>query len=372
MFEWFKQQLQDNQFLVAAMGGGVFYTVVSYFWYVWSQITRFFRFFFTRTIICQQDEEFYIDFIEFIGNSIKNPRSIRVVKRQEDILSVIGAGKHWFFYCKSLVVAYITQETKAGTDKPIEKIEIVIYAWNPEKIRDRILSSFKTKEDHFTRLYTYGGDYGGFDKLAVNASRNIDTLFLCDKTLSKIKNVIANYLTTDKYERFHIQKKLGIIFHGPPGTGKSSLIRAIATMTNRDVYYFTTEEDRVRGAINAVKYIERPIVLAIEDIDCLSDSIKNRDKEKKGRFSLATLLSFLDGQNLPDDTIVIATTNRISDLDPALIRPGRFDFSLEISPADDIIARRMVEKLAPDHMSVLDEFNYPITQAEIQMRLLEC
>lgn len=150
----------------------------------------------------------------------------------------------------------------------------------------------------------------------------------------------------DFYRRVGKAWKRGYLLFGPPGTGKSSLIAAIANYLKFDIYDLELTNLRYgfdpRSLLAAT---ENKSILVVEDIDCSLDlenrknQVKAKDdqiqpmKEKGSQISLSSLLNFIDGlwSSCGDERIIIFTTNHKERLDPALLRPGRMDVHIHMS-----------------------------------------
>jgi cell division protease FtsH len=124
----------------------------------------------------------------------------------------------------------------------------------------------------------------------------------------------------------------GIIFYGPPGTGKTLLAKAIAGEANVSFIYASGSDfvemyvgvgaKRIRELFTKAKK-ESPCIIFIDELDaigCKRTGVDNGEDRK----TLNALLTELDGFNELDNVLVIGATNRIEDLDSALLRPGRF------------------------------------------------
>lgn len=132
--------------------------------------------------------------------------------------------------------------------------------------------------------------------------------------------------------------------HGPPGTGKTHLARAIASSTNSSVLvingpelssaYHGETESRLRDVFKEAR-TKSPCIVILDEVDAL---VPRREEGAGGEVEkrvVATLLTILDGidnssKTGEDKVVVIGTTNRPNAIDPALRRPGRFDREFEI------------------------------------------
>lgn len=152
--------------------------------------------------------------------------------------------------------------------------------------------------------------------------------------------------------------KRGYLLHGPPGTGKSSMIAAMATLMQYDIY------DLELTAVKDNNELRRLLIdtsgksiIVIEDIDCSLDLTGQREKKeedekekkdpikkelldrdlmkkkKESEVTLSGLLNVIDGlwSAIGEERLIIFTTNHIEKLDPALIRRGRMDSHVEMS-----------------------------------------
>ena len=132
----------------------------------------------------------------------------------------------------------------------------------------------------------------------------------------------------------------GLLLHGPPGTGKTHLARAIAAAARAAVVvvngpelssaYHGETEGRLRAVFEDAA-ARSPCIVVLDEVDALVPRREDGGGEVEARV-VATLLTLLDGVQADDagHVIVVATTNRPNAIDPALRRPGRFDREIEI------------------------------------------
>lgn len=130
------------------------------------------------------------------------------------------------------------------------------------------------------------------------------------------------------YARLGMPWHRGYLFHGPPGTGKTSYVHALATHLQRDIRSLSlTGVENDSDLHEIIDEIRGHCILLIEDID-ISHSSRERDDTSEG-VTLAGVLNTLDGVTTPHGLLTIITTNNRDSLDPALLRAGRIDKTVE-------------------------------------------
>ncbi|XP_027118383.2 protein HYPER-SENSITIVITY-RELATED 4-like [Coffea arabica] len=173
-----------------------------------------------------------------------------------------------------------------------------------------------------------------------------DTLAMDTDDKKMIINDLENFVRRKElYRKVGKAWKRGYLLFGPPGTGKSSLIAAIANYLKFDIYDLEltdirTNSDLRRDLISTANQS----ILVVEDIDCSIELTNNRPKASRApmhphqygqenRVTLSGLLNFIDGlwSSCGDERIIVFTTNHKDKLDPALLRPGRMDVHIYMS-----------------------------------------
>ncbi len=186
--------------------------------------------------------------------------------------------------------------------------------------------------------------------------------------LEEVKKEIREAVETplkykDLAKTIGVKPVKGLLLYGPPGTGKTSIAKALANELNASFIILSHEELSRVGPYEAPKVIAEKFALAREYapaivfIDEIDSWAKARELNE-WRSALTELLTQMDGIRELEDVIVIATTNRPWDLDPALLRPGRFDKLVYVPPPDfngrkDVL-RVLLRGLSYDE-SILDE-----------------
>nr|GMD49584.1 AAA-ATPase ASD, mitochondrial-like [Ipomoea batatas] len=183
---------------------------------------------------------------------------------------------------------------------------------------------------------------------------NFKTLAMEPTRKQEIMEELHNFTNSkDYYAKIGKAWKRGYLLHGPPGTGKSSMIAAMANLLQYDVY--DLELTAVKDNIDLRKLLIETScksIIVIEDIDCSLDLTGQRKKErqkeeidpikkqllketekKDNEVTLSGLLNVIDGlwSAIGEERIIVFTTNFIQKLDPALIRKGRMDNHIELS-----------------------------------------
>ncbi len=176
------------------------------------------------------------------------------------------------------------------------------------------------------------------NKVGINAISYEDIGGL-DDVIQKIREMVELPLKhPELFEKLGIDPPKGVLLHGPPGTGKTMLARAVANETNAHFItlngpeimskYYGESEQRLRSIFREAS--ERaPSIIFIDEVDAIAPKREETTGEVERRV-VAQLLASMDGMSGRGHVIVIAATNRESALDPALRRPGRFDREIEL------------------------------------------
>merc|ERR1711939_1238354 len=176
-----------------------------------------------------------------------------------------------------------------------------------------------------------------------------------DEAKTELEEVVDFLKDPGKFQRLGGKIPKGVLLVGPPGTGKTLLARSVAGEAN--VPFFTISgsdfvemfvgvgASRVRDMFEQAKK-QAPCIIFIDEIDAVGRSrgvgIGGGNDEREQ--TLNQLLVEMDGFEVNDGIIVIAATNRPDVLDPALLRPGRFDRQVVV-PLPDVRGREQILKV---------------------------
>ena len=182
----------------------------------------------------------------------------------------------------------------------------------------------------------------------------------------EVKETVELPLTEPElFERVGIEPPKGILLYGPPGTGKTLLAKAVANETNATfikivasefVKKYIGEGARLVREVFELAKEKAPAIIFIDELDAVAakrlKSSTSGDREVQR--TLMQLLAELDGFESRGDIGIIGATNRPDILDPALLRPGRFDRFIEV-PLPNIDGRREILKIHTKNMSFDEE-----------------
>ena len=153
------------------------------------------------------------------------------------------------------------------------------------------------------------------------------------------------------FQKLGIEPPQGVLLHGPPGTGKTLLAKAVANETSASFFsiagpeiiskYYGESEQQLREIFEDAKE-ESPSIIFIDELDSIAPKREDVTGEVERRV-VAQLLTMMDGLEARGQVVVIAATNRVDSVDPALRRPGRFDREIEIGVPDEVGRKEILQ-----------------------------
>ena len=189
-----------------------------------------------------------------------------------------------------------------------------------------------------------------------------------DLQISEIREIVELPLKRpDLFTTVGIEPPKGVLLHGPPGTGKTILAKAVAQSTEATflrvvgsefVQKYIGEGARLVRELFELAKNKSPAIIFIDELDAIGarrmDGATSGDREVQR--TLMQLLAEMDGFDPRGEVKLIAATNRLDMLDPALLRPGRFDRVIEI-PLPSKEAREAIMKIHTSGMSLDQDVN---------------
>ncbi|WP_260482828.1 CDC48 family AAA ATPase [Sphingomicrobium flavum] len=176
------------------------------------------------------------------------------------------------------------------------------------------------------------------------ASITYDDLGGMTDTIDALREMVELPLRhPELFQRLGVDPPKGVLLHGPPGTGKTMLARAVANESDAKFFHiagpevmgsaYGESEKKLRSLFEEAAKAA-PSIIFIDEIDSIAPKRDRVQGEAEKRL-VAQLLTLMDGLEPRQNTVVIAATNRPDSIDPALRRPGRFDREIVIGVPDE-------------------------------------
>ena len=164
-----------------------------------------------------------------------------------------------------------------------------------------------------------------------------------EEARGELEEIVQFLREPKRFQRLGARVPKGVLLYGPPGTGKTLLAKAVAHESGA-TFYFQSASSFVEmyvglGASRIRKLFEtarknQPAIVFIDELDAVGTTRSGNSQNREHDQTLNQLLVELDGFDESQQLIVMAASNRLEDLDPALLRPGRFDRQIHVSTPD--------------------------------------
>lgn len=238
---------------------------------------------------------------------------------------------------------------------PIALIGIMIYYYSRMMKGGSAGSLFGQKDNTYSKV--------------TGIKTRFDDVAGIDEVKNELKEVVDYLTRPQKYTAMGARIPRGLILYGPPGTGKTLIAKAVAGEANVPFYqangasfddmFVGSGARRIRDLFQKAAK-EAPAIIFIDEIDAVAGK-RGSNAMIGGGGGIADqtineLLSQMDGFTSRDNVIVIAATNRIDTLDPAILRPGRFDLQIQVV-LPDIDGREAILKIHARNKNLASDVN---------------
>lgn len=301
-----------------------------------------------------------VSFDSFVKKSVAN----------NELLMSLAPGRHLLWHNKRPILVKRVMDKLQMKDEGVSSIryEWVLLIFGSREYVDQL---FKDMEACYRKhveggVATYQADmYGYFKESQQVKPRSLDSVLLPENIKTEIQEDLQEFLNNDAwYADKHIPWRRGYLLEGIPGSGKTSLIRALASHFNLNLYMIPLQEVTDGQLVSLLNQAQKGIVL-LEDIDRVGQGAK---------LTFSGLLNALDGALSIDGRIVCMTSNYAETLDEALIRPGRIDRRFRFDYAKKPEIAKLYERFYPhsdgsDFAAKIEPLN--VSMAAVQGHLLK-
>ncbi|KAL5489814.1 BCS1 [Sanghuangporus weigelae] len=266
---------------------------------------------------------------------------------------IAGPGTHWLRYRGAIIQARRERDVKSmqlTSGTPWETVTLTTLSRDVrlfgELLAEARDAAMREQEGKLVLYTAWGTEWRPFG--VPRRKRPVGSVVLADGVAERIASDVRAFLGRRQwYADRGIPYRRGYLLHGPPGSGKSSFIQALAGALNYDICLLNLSErglhdDKLIHLLSNA--VERSIVL-IEDIDAaFNKRVQTSEDGYQSSVTFSGFLNALDGVASGEERIIFMTTNHLDRLDPALIRPGRVDLLELIDDAQPSQAARLFRR----------------------------
>jgi chaperone BCS1 len=291
--------------------------------------------------------------------------------RGEEMALIPAPGSHLFWYAKRpfCVWRYRSEDSKGRSQRRMESLTFRTIGRDQvflKRFVDEIVACHHKKVSMASYLHVWDD---GWTYVQAYSPRLLDSVILKPGEKEHLVQDLEKFRTSRRrYHCLGVPYHRGYLLYGPPGTGKTSLVSALAAKFGMSIYVVNLTELNDRTLKSAINDVPENSVILFEDIDCMGSGNRRPDlnewrdkqpamgtrKDAPDRFgvTLSGLLNVLDGFHAPENVVFVMTTNKVDALDPALLRPGRFDYKLFLGEPEESQRIELYRRFFPHAMEM--------------------
>lgn len=288
-----------------------------------------------------------------------------------------GDGRHFFIYKRHFFWLHRERNSTSALSTDISyELKIVMLGRNRKILADLIDEFRYRPKSNKVGIYQWTHSGSEWTRVADVNRRNMSSVIIRNGIRDKIVNAIDEWCKSEEWYRARgLPYKLTYILHGPTGTGKTSLIKALASHYGYNLCTINLGDMSDRSLEPAFASTPEKSFIVIEDFDSsiavnardgmgisvdaehvqqksVNDAVKNGGKKNaeppKSSLTLTGILNSLDGIIPLDNKIVFMTTNVLNKVDAALVRKGRVDDTYHIGLLADTEVREYIRLMFPE------------------------
>jgi mitochondrial chaperone BCS1 len=315
--------------------------------------------------------------------------------RGQELAMIPAPGSHWFWHAGRpfWIWFYRGEEGHGRSMRRVESLTFRTIGRDQKflkKFVEEVVACHRKKMKTASLLYLYDD---GWAYVEAYSPRLLDSVILKPGEKEHLIFDLERFRgSRERYRRLGVPYHRGYLLYGPPGTGKTSLVSAVAAKFGMSIYAVNLVEFNDRTLKSAMNDVPENSIILFEDIDCMkagnrrpeAEEVRMKQETTSGNqkndspaglnVTLSGLLNVLDGFHAPENVVFVMTTNKIEQLDPALLRPGRIDYKLYMGEAAESqkieLYRRFFSEATVIEAKDFAQAHFAATMAEFQGLLL--
>ncbi|CAO3645551.1 unnamed protein product [Cunninghamella blakesleeana] len=263
----------------------------------------------------------------------------------------------------------------------LERIQISTFGRSRTILENLVFEAQKKFiERDQSRTVVFAADqYGAWRRTRSRPKRPLNTIVIPQHIKKSVLEDTNDFLKSEQwYSNLGIPYRLGILFYGSPGSGKTSLVYSMAGELGLNIYVVNLSNKGLTDDTLSELVCDTPsrCILLMEDIDSAFVQRDKGDNATSNSITFSGLLNAIDGVAAQEGRILFMTTNHIEKLDPALIRPGRIDVKIHFGNATKEQATELFTKffsyLEDDYLlNLAKQFSSKIPNHQFSMAHLQ-